>query len=429
MLLEINTDKDTCFNKIKELWREAEDGFPDFLSEISNETKSQNEEYIKDITEFFQKQIKSYPRLPICRKKWIEKSCSKISEVLYKETIIGIHNSISKETLDAFQDELFQFLRNVREFAPELSFEEIGQAIRNYIVYAMFKEVSGVKLGFNMAGFGYSMLYPFTDNYIDNRNCSEKEKTEYNKFIRDKLEGRQVHPNSLHQQKTGELLDAIESEFPKNSDRTVNKLLLLMLDAQEKSLMQQNQSVKLTYEERLDISIYKGGISVFIDRVLVKKQITEDELLFYLGLGFFLQLADDLQDIKEDNEKGYQTIFTTHLNSEHEEKIVNKILNFIHHVMDSYKAENDIFKYFILSNCYQLVYLSVVGSSEFFSKEYLNQLERYLPVSYPFLKKHMQNRFEDSDSVTQEKYMKMLDEILFLKAKLHYNSHNFMAYN
>ena len=59
MLLEINTDKDTCFNKIKELWREAEDGFPDFLSEISNETKSQNVEYIKDITDFFQKQIKS----------------------------------------------------------------------------------------------------------------------------------------------------------------------------------------------------------------------------------------------------------------------------------------------------------------------------------------------------------------------------------
>ncbi len=59
MLLEINTDKDTCFNKIKELWLEAQNGFPDFLPEISNETKSQNVEYIKDITDFFQKQIKS----------------------------------------------------------------------------------------------------------------------------------------------------------------------------------------------------------------------------------------------------------------------------------------------------------------------------------------------------------------------------------
>jgi hypothetical protein len=148
-----------------------------------------------------------------------------------------------------------------------------------------------------------------------------------------------------------------------------------MLEAQEDSIRQQNKGSILTEEERLDISLYKGGVSVLIDRYLVNKPLTDEEMNFYLGLGFFLQLADDLQDIKTDGEQNWQTLLTLDRNPLQKEKSINKLLHFIHNIMNSYQAENNRFKDFVLGNCYQLIYTSVIGSKEYFTEEYLNKIE------------------------------------------------------
>jgi len=63
----------------------------------------------------------------------------------------------------------------------------------------------------------------------------------------------------------------IESEYPRDSNSTIFMLLLMMVEAQEGSMRQQNRVFTLTHEEILDISLYKGGISVLIDRFFVKK--------------------------------------------------------------------------------------------------------------------------------------------------------------
>ena len=185
----------------------------------------------------------------------------------------------------------------------------------------------------------------------------------------------------------------------------------MMLEAQEDSLLQQNTTSTLTYEERLDVSVYKGGISVLIDRFFVEKEITEEDLIFYLEFGFFLQLADDLRDIDEDSNNCNQTIFTLDFRFEEQEKIVNKMLHFLHKIMASYQADNNIFKDFILSNCYQLIYLSVAGSKCFFSKEYLDQLENYLSVTFLFLDNHNDNLKNNKINI-QANYMKILDEMI-----------------
>lgn len=411
MLIETKTIKENCLNEIKREWLAAKRSFPVFLTEISKETKEQNEQYIQSFSEEFKKHFKKFSSSPIGRKKWKQKTFELIEKVLYKETILGIHDSLDHQTIDAFQEDIKDFLRHVRAFAPELSLEGIGQAIRNYIVYAMFNEVNQIKPGFSKAGYGYSMLYPFTDNYIDSQTYSDKEKLEYNQIIRDKIEGKNVNPTSVHQRKTCELLQAIEEDYPRNQDTTIYTLLLMMLEAQEDSMQQDVKSV-LSAEERLNISLYKGGISVLIDRYLVRKQLTPADLIFYFGFGFFLQLADDLQDIKDDSIQGHQTLFTINLQPEQEEKLVNQLLNFLHQIMNTYQAENDIFKNFILSNCYQLIYSSVVGSKEFFSKEYIDHLEKLLPITYSFLENMKLSQVKNKDSKIQNKYMKMLDELI-----------------
>lgn len=412
MLKDLISNKEYYINIIKNEWQNTSILFPDFLSETSIENQTENELYIQEVINDLHKQLKSYTRIPIMHRQWKKKTLAKFNDILNREDILCVHNSMDTQALDTFQDEIKTFLRHVRKFAPELSFNDIGQALRNYIVYAMFKGIHQDQSAFNQAGFGYSMLYPFTDNYIDSRNCSDLEKKEYNRMIRDKLNGKMIHPANEYQLKTSELLQFIEKEYPRDKDNTVFQLLLMMLDAQENSIRQQHNSMNLSTEERMDISIYKGGISVLMDRFFVHKDITEEDLLFYLKFGFFLQLADDLQDIKEDSIHGNKTLFTIDLSFENEENLVNKMLHYVHQIFETFHVENIIFKNFILRNCYLLIYTSVTGSKEFFSNDYLGSIERYLPVSFNFLDHLLSNRLENQNINVQDHYMMLLDELL-----------------
>lgn len=409
---ELNKEIENSLNIIKREWLASPSSYPEFTFEFSNESKIKNEQYIQGVIKGIQNQLKSFPRFPIGRKKWKQKTIDMFKEVICTESIIGIRHSMDQQALESFQEEILEFLRNAREFAPEMGFEEIGQAIRNYIVYKLFKEINQLKSGFYKAGFGYSMLYPFTDNYIDSEQYNDEAKGRYNQIIRNKIMGKEVNTKTSHEQKTCELLQEIEAEYPRNIDATMSDLLVMMLDAQEKSIRQQKKGVQLSEEERLDISLYKGGISVLIDRFLVKKDLTENDMIFYLGFGFFLQLADDLQDIYLDSTNNHQTIFTIDLHHEQLEQIVNKMVSFLHVIIDTYQSENKMLKNIILPNCHLLIIAAIADNKKFFSKGYVEDVEKYFPVSYPFLEKLKIGRIDNQDVKVQNTYMKMLDELL-----------------
>ncbi len=414
ILSEFINDKETYLTIVKNKWISTNDIFPDFLQKISSDKQMKNEQYISSFSSCVQNQLKKYPKFPIGHKRWRRKTISLTLEFLHQEEILGIHHFMTISEINSLQEELMDFLCEVRKFAPELDFSDIGQAIRNYIVYTMFKKLHHINTEFNMAAFGYSMLYPFTDNYIDNKNHSDEMKTEYNQLIRDKLAGKKVFPKMPHQKKTCELLQLIEDEYPRDHSGNVYHLLLMMLDAQEISILQQNSASPLDPSQRLDISIYKGGLSVLMDRCWVKKDLTREDLIFYLGFGFFLQLADDLQDIREDNCFGHSNLFTLNLCNQEEERIVNRMLHFVHELITEYPAENEAFKEFLLSNCYQLIFSSILKSKEFFSLTYLERLETYFPISFHFWEKSMESRLDFMNLSEQKNYMNLLDEMIQL---------------
>lgn len=416
MLLTKDKITNCCFDEVLKAWKGSTDSFPTFLTDLSKEKQSENEDYIKTISLQFQKMIQNYPLHPIGKKRWKKKFFHFLDEVLSSEDVLGIHTYMSSEDLSSFINEIKIFLRSVRQFSPELDLEGIGQAIRNYIVYAMFNVMNGIAPRFSSAAFGYSMLYPFTDNYIDSNSITEAEKLVYNVMIRNKILGNTVCPQNIHSEKTCKLLDAIESEYPRDSFPFLYELLIMMLDAQEKSISQQNCSYILSEDERLHISIYKGGVSVLIDRILVQKDLNEADLIFYLGFGFFLQLADDLQDIGTDSANlSNQTLFSGCTNILEREKLVNKMLHFVNELSQDYSPNNILFKNFVLYNCYQLIFTSVYGSKEFFSEAYLLCFEKLLPISPSFLMNSQKTKLavsKESDEKTMKKYMKMLDELI-----------------
>lgn len=409
IVLEKENIRQVYLQQLKKEWLAEKDSFPDFLIPVAPDKKQENEIYINSTLREMKKQLNKKSKE---KSKVKEKVMYLLNDALGKETILGIHTVMDSKTLTDFQDEMKTLLRWIRKFAQQLELEGIGQAMRNYVVYAMFNELNGLKQICTPAIFGYSMLYPFTDNFIDNPLQTAADKQEYNQLIRDKIKGLPVSFATEHHQKTCELLSAIESEYPREEDSNIYNLLLCMLEAQEDSIRQQRKSVVLTPEERLDISLYKGGISVLIDRYFVHKELTEADLHFYLGFGFFLQLADDLQDITEDGEKYNQTIMTYEAKRRNVEKTVNRLFHFAHALFHNYETENMKFKLFILKNCYQLIFMSVYGSKEHFSDNYLAALETYFPVSFAFVEELKENQGKKKDLTVKRKYMKLLDEIL-----------------
>ncbi len=73
------------------------------------------------------------------------------------------------------------------------------------MVYAIFREQNGLPQNVLPPFFGYSMLYPFTDNFLDDPSHTEEEKIHYNKLIHHRISGLPVTLLSLHEEKTAML--------------------------------------------------------------------------------------------------------------------------------------------------------------------------------------------------------------------------------
>ncbi len=389
MIFEKEKIESVCYQHIDQLWKHSRDSFPDFLIPVSKEKQQQNEEYLTACLKQAKKllNIRKKPLYikPLWRKKWNHF----IHNLLFEESILGISDAFCNETLEKMQQEFFTFFRAATAFDETMDMEEIGQAARNYLVYDMFTQIHNLPPIVTPAIFGYSMLYPYTDNYIDDPRYTALEKNYYNNMIAEYIKGQKVETRCFHDIKTCELLEDVIQFYKGEEQLDIRNGLLYMLDAQKLSLTQiKNELNKaLTEEEIFKISSFKGGISVLIDRFYVSSHMSKDDFIFYLCYGFFLQLADDLQDITEDYNLGRQTLFTFEKSEERDEKILNKLLYFLHDIMNRYTISNPILKNFIEKNCLYLILFSAFKSKENFSTNYLHQLEPYLPVSIMFFEK------------------------------------------
>jgi len=336
------------------------------------------------------------------RRRWAEKTEKLFVQFLHDEAILQISDYISPENISGISEDIKKFLSAAKRFG--LSVSDYGQAVRNYLIYVLILEASNKKQHYTPAIFGYSMLYPVTDNYIDG-GFSDGEKRSFNKMIHDKLCGLPASPPSARERQTCELLDCIESVYPRYEEKGIYLLLSMMLEAQQESLLQQNEQYMLPEKRLFEISLYKGGVSVLIDRYMADSQISDKEMRFYLGYGFILQLADDLQDISADLRKGNQTLFTLKSGSKSPETMVNRLLNFIDRLFSEYKLPNGEFQRFMLQSTVYLVLMSASMSREHFSESYLKALEGHCPISFSFLERYK-----------KEPYPKGMDENDLLKA-------------
>jgi hypothetical protein len=286
-----------------------------------------------------------------------------------------------------------EFARAARRFDSALAMPEIVQACRNawtvYGLQPLFDEPSRITPSI----VAYSLLYPYTDNYLDRPDTSPAAKRRFCARFRQRLRGERLPAHDAREASIWELVAMIEGQYPRELNPQVFDSMLAIHRAQEASIAQLGPDLidgrPCTGDEILRISCAKGGSSVLADACLVRGWLTEQESQIAFDWGVLLQLGDDLQDIREDFRRGSATLFTRAAAAGIPlESLVSQLLNFSEAVgaeLEDLPAGSATLKNLLRMSWRSLIISAVANAPEFFSPVFLRGLERSSPFRFAFL--------------------------------------------
>ncbi len=280
--------------------------------------------------------------------------------------------------------------RWARRFDPNLGTTDIVQACRNAWTACGMQPLLGAPLVLTPGILGYSLLYPYSDNYLDQRRISRDDKLRFSERFRRRLRGEAISPLGEQEASIWSLVSLIESQFNRSRFPGVFQALLSIHNAQEESLAQLHSGDRCDEGEILRISCFKGGTSVLADAFLVHGILTAQQNQFAFDWGVLLQLGDDLQDIHEDIERGSTTLFTRAIRDRKPlDGLALQLLNFGDTVaaeMDALPHGSAIHKSLLRMSWRSLVLMAVAQSQEYFTPALLADLEPCSPFRFGFLR-------------------------------------------
>ena len=285
-----------------------------------------------------------------------------------------------------FYDSTVRFVRCAREFDPEIAGPDVAQALRNVWIVNSLQMLLDQEVSLTPAVFAYSMLYPYTDNFLDDPGVPAEQKRSLNENLGRWLAGNQAVPTDDYQNDVCRLVGMIENQFTRDCHGPVFSSLLAIHAGQEESLCQQDSQLRLKESDVLAITFRKGGSSVLADGYLAAGRLSPSEEDFCFGYGVFLQLLDDLQDVQADLQAGHETLFTRIVTQGPLDGITSRLYHFMHAVVreserfaaSRFEAHRDL----ILRNCVFLLVGAVAESETHFSRSFRCRLEKRWRLSF-----------------------------------------------
>ncbi len=283
---------------------------------------------------------------------------------------------------DAYFETSVAFAREARLSDPTLPLESLWQALRNVWIANSLQMLLDLPLGLGSGLFAYSMLYPLTDNLLDDPQLSPGAKRAFSERLGARLAGGPAIPAGAREAVAFRMVDRIEDEFPRGEFGDVHESLLAIHRAQTLSLSQQRKS-GLTDAEILAISSEKGGSSVLADLYLVVGRATPAEERFAFGYGVFLQLLDDLQDVEDDLQAGHETLFTRAAVRGPLDAITARLARFIDVVLDVSLTDPALAdrRDLIRRNCRSLLVGAVAEEPGRFTRRFRGRIARQWPLT------------------------------------------------
>ncbi len=391
--MSLNDTFEHYINEYKNIWYMQEASFYTRFQTYSKEEKMQNEKEINRMIDVILDKFKSWPKdlsanpsLESDKKAWADELSSFVKDSISSISIDkdnALKLFIDKGMLDITKSFINDCLEN-----EDLQLEDIGQAIRNAWIMNILQFMLNIKVEYTPSIFGYSMLYPYTDNLIDS-DITLEQKENFNKKFYKRLQGAELSPSDKQEAEIYHMVELIESQFRRELYPEVYDSLLIIQTSQKESLKQQTSYCPFE-KDIIDISFKKGAASVFADAYLVKGTLTEDEIKFMIGFGIILQLCDDIQDIQCDIDTNSATIFSLSAKGHKLDILANKLFRLIEHVLNcdikNLKFENSKEVVPFMQQCCNFISLdAIITHKKYFTNEYIKNIEKYLPVNSSFL--------------------------------------------
>jgi hypothetical protein len=378
-------DPHATMTRLLEWWRDADPGPPGFLPTYSPSEQRRREAHLDRYLDAVEAELRAAPR-------------SRPEQAAAEERLTAAFRVFAREALDFEERHLDLLLtggftgtgrelaRAARLFDPSMSAADVFQASRNAWTANGLQILLGLPARLTPAIFGYSMLYPCTDNYLDEPAVSPADKCAFNRRFGARLAGDDVAPGGRHEKQAWALVGLIESQYSRIEHPGVFDSLLAIHRAQERSLQLHRAEGA---GDVLEVSFEKGGASVVADAWLAAGALDPDEADFAFAWGVALQLGDDLQDVGADARDGIRTVFSEAAGREPLDAVTNRAFDFGARVLaglDTIGATAPAaIKELIRTSFFMLLTGAVGEARQCYSAAYVRELERRSPFTFEFL--------------------------------------------
>ncbi len=331
----------------------------------------------------------------------LRRAAAKLDQSLIRERIVESFATFSARALSLegaainlltreFLPVGIELARWAREHDPALEMAAIIQAARNAWTACGLQPLLGATIKLTPSILGYSLLYPYSDNYLDAVEISVETKLQFSQRFRRRLAGEDLLAADDREHTIWELIALIETQYPRERNPRVFECLLAIHRAQEQSIVQLNGAHVRGDVDALRLSVAKGGTSVLADACLAFGFLSEEESRFAFEWGVLLQLGDDLQDLNDDLRRGSITLFSGAAAAGVPlDGLTVQLLNFGDRVgrhMEDLPHGSASLKKLLKMSWRSLIIRAVADSHEFFSSSFVHEVERCSPFRFGFLR-------------------------------------------
>lgn len=306
------------------------------------------------------------------------------------------------------------FIHTAREFDHEISFADLFQAIRNVWIMNGLQFVMDSKVHLTPPIYAYSMLYPYTDNYLDDPSVSYQEKQEFCIRFGKRLKGEAIQARNEQERKIFRMIELIEMYWERTRYPKVYQSLLGIHDAQTQSTRLITKTGDMEFNDIFSICVQKGGMSVVADGYLVFGDLSPDEEEFFYYYGAYLQLLDDLQDVSTDLSDSLMTAYSSAGKREKLDLWLNKTyylgLKVMGHADRLNSARIDVFKALMKQSIDLFLIGAVITNDQFFNKQFVREFEAFSPLSFSFIRKKDRSLSPYQNKLIEQVLKKMMPE-------------------
>ena len=369
-------------------WHDCSEALPPFERSITTEEQTAREAHLERFLECVQSEMHHPPASRAERKAMH----ARLTEALttFGRTALRLEDGHVSLLLEGGLSDVGTHLaRQARRFDPAVSVADIFQATRNAWTACGLQLLFGGRMRLTPSIFAYSMLYPYSDNYLDDPAVSASTKRSFSERFGRRLAGAEIEPMNGHEESIWRLVELIESEYARDAHPRVFDSLIGIHAAQERSIRLLRKGAATGAVDVLRLSFEKGGASVLADGYLAAGVLTPAQARFVFYWGILLQLADDLQDVREDCRDGVLTLFSQHAGREPLDGVTSRTIQFGRRTMaqlHQLPADDCLpLRQLIQRSSLSILIRSAGEAGEQYTAEYLRKLECHSPFRFSYL--------------------------------------------